>query len=384
MKLKRIISALAVLVMTLSVPVFGQDGSNIRMNNNLVDFKTPPIIENNKILISLKDINDQFGINVENDGTTFTCKSRDKYISFKIDERVANANGKNIMLETSVKSGDEDIFVPLREVFENLNYNIDWDQVTKSMNITLNKDETDDIMIKEIGDIKVPHAKHIAHAGGKINGQVLTNSKEAIENSYRKGHSLIELDMQWSTDGELVLLHDWGNFSRFINSPKIKRYSAEEFKSFKMNGNLTPMTLDELVDWLDNNLDVYIVTDIKINNLGALRLIKDKYPEIQNRFIPQIYDFGQYDAVDKMGYKNIIMTMYDSNYNDRQILDFVENNNVFAITMPQNRAKTNLPTLLKDQETFTYTHTINTEEIVEDLKKYNIRGFYSDVLMPYK
>ena len=386
MKTKRIISALAVSIMMLSIPAFGQGKSNITMDSNPVSFKTPPITENNKTLISLRDVSYQFGINVKIDGSTMTCKLNNKSITFNINERVANANGKNIMLSTPVKEQNGDIFVPMRDLFENLNYDVNWDNSTKSINISMKDkpvaDDGENITIENKISFNVPHAKYIAHAGGKVDGMRLTNSKEAIENSYRKGHSLIELDMHWSKDGELLLLHDWGNFAKFIDAPEVKIYTAEEFISFKINGKLTPMTLDQLVTWLDNNHGVYIVTDIKTNNLRALKLIKDKYPKLQNRFIPQIYNFEQYDPVNDMGYDNIIMTTYDSNYNNNQILDFAKSNKLFAVTMPTDRARTNLPTLLKNENIFTYTHTINTEESVKDLQKYNVRGFYSDSLMP--
>lgn len=378
MKTKRMISTLAVSVMLLSVPVFGQGGPNITMDNNPVSFKTPPIIKNNKTLISLRDISYQFGIKVENDGTVITCKLGNRYITFNVNEKIAKANGKNIRLDGVILHQNGDTFVPMRDLFENLGYGVYWNSPSKSIDITMKANQGED----GVASFKVPHAKYIAHAGGEIDGLALTNSKEAIENSYRNGHSLIELDMNWSTDDELLLLHDWGNFSRFINVAETKKYSVEEFKSFKINGNLTPMTLDELANWLDNNQGVYIVTDIKYNNLKALRLIKDRYPEIQNRFVPQIYSFQEYDEVDKMGYENIIMTTYNSNYSDDQILEFAKNHKLFAVTLPASRARTNLPTSLLKENVFTYTHTINTEESVRDFKKYNIKGFYSDVLNP--
>lgn len=381
MKTKRIISTLAVSVMLLSVPVFGQGGPNITVDNNPVSFKTPPIIKNNKTLISLRDISYQFGIKVENDGTIITCKLGSKYIAFNINEKIANANGKNVMLDGVIIHQNGDTFVPMRDLFENLGYGVYWNSPSKSIDISMNTNHGEGSEDNVIS-FKVPHAKYIAHAGGEIDGLALTNSKEAIENSYRKGHTLIELDMNWSTDDELLLLHDWGNFSRFINVAETKKYSVEEFKSFKINGNLTPMTLDELAAWLDNNQGVYIVTDIKYNNLKALRLIKDRYPAIQNRFVPQIYSFKEYDEVDEMGYDNIIMTTYSSNYSDDQILEFAKNHKLFAVTLPASRARTNLPTSLLKENIYTYTHTINTEESVKDFKKYNIKGFYSDSLMP--
>ncbi len=49
----------------------------------------------------------------------------------------------------------------------------------------------------------------IAHAGGIGNQRTDTNSLEALDASVGRGHTAIEVDLSWTTDGRLVLLHDW-------------------------------------------------------------------------------------------------------------------------------------------------------------------------------
>ena len=50
---------------------------------------------------------------------------------------------------------------------------------------------------------------YMAHALGGINGQAYTNSKEAIENSYKKGMKLFEVDIKLTSDEKLVCVHGW-------------------------------------------------------------------------------------------------------------------------------------------------------------------------------
>lgn len=52
-----------------------------------------------------------------------------------------------------------------------------------------------------------PKERLIAHAGGKINGDIYTNSREALEASYQRGYKYIELDLQSlnNTGGVLLL-----------------------------------------------------------------------------------------------------------------------------------------------------------------------------------
>ncbi len=224
--------------------------------------------------------------------------------------------------------------------------------------------------------------KYIAHAGGRINGMDYTNSKEAIENSYKKGYKLIELDMEWSADDNLVLVHDWEYVASYTNSTEQRVYSDKEFKDFKIADGITTMNIDDLADWLKDKQDVYIVTDVKNDNIQALKLISERYPKLKNRFIPQIYEFEEYAPVKKMGYKDIIITFYSTDYTDEEIIKFVKKHDLFSVTLPYDRATTNLPTLLMKENVFTYMHTVNTEEEMKEIEDYNIKGFYIDNLTP--
>ncbi len=49
----------------------------------------------------------------------------------------------------------------------------------------------------------------IAHAGGKIDGKVYTNSLEAIEGSIKAGRTLVEVDFIKTADGIYVAGYDW-------------------------------------------------------------------------------------------------------------------------------------------------------------------------------
>ena len=51
--------------------------------------------------------------------------------------------------------------------------------------------------------------KTIAHAAGEIRGLAYSNSLEALDSSYGRGYRHMEMDFSWTTDGNLVLLHDW-------------------------------------------------------------------------------------------------------------------------------------------------------------------------------
>jgi len=222
----------------------------------------------------------------------------------------------------------------------------------------------------------------ISHAGGRVKGKAYTNSKEALDKSYNNGYKFIELDFEWTSDGNLALIHDWEGYVTSAFSVESKIYSSEEFKSFSMIDNLTQMTIDDLAEWLYDHDDIYIVTDVKKHNLEALRLIKERYPDLTPQIIPQIYKFDQFAPTKELGFESIILTLYMSNYTDSELIDFVREHEILAITMPISRARTELPKKLKEENIFVYAHTINNNQLKHDLELNGVDGFYTDDLLP--
>lgn len=222
--------------------------------------------------------------------------------------------------------------------------------------------------------------KLIAHAGGGIDGLTYTNSLEALESNYEKGFRYFELDFEWTSDGELVAIHNWENSVRnlFGSSPKI--YSYEEFKEAEMVGNLTQLTFEDVANWIHLNPDAFVITDIKTGNLDALEYISTNYPEIIPNLIPQICSFEEYEPTKIFGYENVILTLYRKWYSDSQIVKFAKNNELFGVTMHYSRGLTDLPSKLNGEGVYVMAHTINDKEILNELMKNNINGLYTDFL----
>ena len=49
----------------------------------------------------------------------------------------------------------------------------------------------------------------ISHAGGGIETGTYSNAREAFDLHYQEGHRYFEADLSWTSDGRLVLVHDW-------------------------------------------------------------------------------------------------------------------------------------------------------------------------------
>ncbi len=223
----------------------------------------------------------------------------------------------------------------------------------------------------------------VAHAGGGVYGLTYTNSLEALNYNYNKGFRFFEVDLEWTQDKELVLMHDW-NSDRLkrLFSAKPKVYSLSEFKGLKMAHKLTQMSLDDLIKWLRQHPDVYIITDIKSNNIKGLNKIGRSYPVFLDRFIPQIYNFREYEEVKSLGFKNVILTLYASNYNDAEVIQFLAQHRVCALTMWYDRASNNFISELKKLKIFIYVHIVSDTALQIQLKALGVDGFYTDFLKP--
>ena len=226
--------------------------------------------------------------------------------------------------------------------------------------------------------------KYVAHAGGGIDGHTYTNSLEALNSNYQRGHRFFEVDIGWTSDDHLVLIHDWTRTLRTLFSVPEKVYSLEGFKNLKMVHGLKQLAFQDLAEWLLKHPDAYVVTDIKNRNINGLELISTKHAHVRDRIIPQIYYFEEYDKVTAMGFKNVILTLYRSSYEDDLVLDFAERHVLLAITMPINRSRTRLPRELETIGVFVYTHTVNDIAVENELKDISVDGSYTDFLEPQR
>jgi len=219
----------------------------------------------------------------------------------------------------------------------------------------------------------------VAHAGGGYKGLIYTNSIEALEANSQK-YELFEIDFSFTADGQLVCIHDWEGSAKLDLGKQFD--SPPTFDSFiellGRGSGYTNLTLDTLAAWLRSHPDKRIVTDVKSENLKALRIILDRYPEMRDALIPQIYHPNEYSEVKKMGFKNIILTLYRCSAPMPYIIFRTFFMDLYAVTMPIERAyharyfkKLGIPT---------YVHTINSSEGLDIMRRYGATEIYTDWL----
>jgi hypothetical protein len=152
-------------------------------------------------------------------------------------------------------------------------------------------------------------ARLVAHAGGAVQGLTYTNSREALDEHYAEGYRVFELDFHWTSDGRLVVVHDWAEISaRFGTKPHV--FSYDEFVSARRRDGLHQLTFEDFYKWLQTHRDALIVTDTKDSNVRFLRYLQANGRDIRPQLIIQIYRMSELQAARELGPRAIWLTVY--------------------------------------------------------------------------
>lgn len=160
---------------------------------------------------------------------------------------------------------------------------------------------------------KIDYEKTVIHACGSIIGNdgveyTYVNCLEALNNSLERNNHFIEVDFDWTSDNKLVCYH-------YLNED----ITEKTFLDTKDYDQFTRMSLDTLADVMKMNPDLYVVTDIKGENVEGCKYIADRYPELRSQFIIQIYHDNEFEPVYKQGFGYIILTLYGTYPEEREI-----------------------------------------------------------------
>jgi|GEM_PF-818979 len=230
----------------------------------------------------------------------------------------------------------------------------------------------------------VAYERVIAHGGGAYRGYETTNSVEAVKNAIANGYKIIELDMRFSSDRKIIMLHDWDRTAKhYYGSEFPKKLSRNRFLKLKVHGELEVLDFDKLAGILDENPGIRIVTDTKEDCLEILARIAEQYPDHADRFIPQIYDFDQLNEVRRLGYRDVILTLYTmADPDPEKIAAFAREQQLYAVTMPDYVAEKGICRRIAGQGIIVYVHPVSGYEEAQRFMSMGAYGVYSGTLLP--
>ena len=225
------------------------------------------------------------------------------------------------------------------------------DEINKS-DFILKKDLMKDI-IESNGDIdfnilnayNIPNKDYIA--------DIEINSKEELTKYYDEGFRIFAVDLKGSKDGDMVLGKD---------QPE--------------------MTMDDLEGWMEEYGDTYVVLRTTEEEDDLLMKVKNEYPYLRNRLIPEIRDFEHFFSLSFRGFSNIILDLSENQYTEKEALDFLQMHPHFGVLINEKQVKTDLPKKLKQMGIDTYVESVNSKLKRRSLKKKHIFGIYTQKLIP--
>lgn len=237
----------------------------------------------------------------------------------------------------------------------------------------------------------------VCHALGRTwEGESLTNSKEAFLYNYGRGQRVFEADFQITSDGVMVLRHDWNSDLGQADSfgwteEKQWAVTAKDFLEAPIYGKYTPLTLEDWFAIMKKYPDIYLVTDTKYSPdvEGQFKFFTDTaiekgYEDVLSRVIVQIYYKEMYDEVRAVyPFQNWIWTLYYIGYPDKQeILDFMAQKEIPVLVMPYTWWDGQKEEELENSSIKVYIHTVNNEDEARRAMSQGVSGIYSDDILP--
>lgn len=199
-------------------------------------------------------------------------------------------------------------------------------------------------------------SRFIAHGGGKIDGYTYTNSLEALNESYKKGFRMFELDIIETFDGEFVAAHDWYSWKRYTGYKYLPPVSLAEFKKHKIRKKYTPMDMAAINKWFASHPDAILVTD-KIN---SPKRFAEKFVD-KNRLMMELFTMRGVQQGLNVGIKSAMPSMNVLNAIKGDKAAKLKEMGVKHVAVSLDLVEKNLPLFqsLKDNGIHTYVFHVN-------------------------
>lgn len=246
----------------------------------------------------------------------------------------------------------------------------------------------------------------IGHGGGGIDGRTYTNSLEAWNYAYSRGNRVMDADLRFTTDEELVLLHSWYDNLEQTPSPMLgsktwmdknghvqyvqNGASKTDFKTFmsrKIYRLYTPMSCEIMLRYMQTHPDLYVAADMKDDVLRSYRYIVDKARELQmdnvlNRIIINVYDYSMYDKVMQIyPFSNTtIRQFYGHPNNYYELTEFCLTHNIHVVNVSACYAEDEGIKLLQNKGIHVMVAVVDYISDMQEFRKLGFTGCVSNFL----
>lgn len=236
----------------------------------------------------------------------------------------------------------------------------------------------------------------IAHAFGSVEGVTGLNCLEGFVEHYAAGERVFEADLRMTSDGYVVLRHDWAADIQEGVSP-VSIPTREEFLAKPIYGQYTPLSFRDLLILMTQYPDICIITDTKFTDAEAVTMqFRSMLDEAHNlglsylfdRIAVQVYSPDHFAIVDSIHhFPHYIYTLYQDSFTPtedgfRQKAVFCQEHGIFALTLNAEVWDPDFYPIANWRELKVFVHTVNDALDARYLLRNGVNAVYSDTLNP--
>lgn len=144
-----------------------------------IEFDVQPVIENDRVMVPMRQIFEEFGAKVKWDSETqtITSKRKSKTITMTIGSTDMTKNEETYTFDTAPEIKEGRTLVPIRAVSDLLGLNVEWDSDSQSVIITTPPDdESENLWEENTGTIDLDNMT-VTGDGISVNENIITISK---------------------------------------------------------------------------------------------------------------------------------------------------------------------------------------------------------------
>ena len=196
----------------------------------------------------------------------------------------------------------------------------------------------------------------IVHGMGQLRSVTVLNCREGFEHYYALGARVFEVDLRMTSDGQVVLRHDWrAGWQSGISELMIP--TCDKFISTPILNEYTPMSFRDLLLLMEEYPDICIVTDTKFTDAEV----------VTAQFSAML------DDAHALGLSYLF---------DRIKLAFCQENGIHGITMWSYWWDARYAHITETYGVRCYVHTVNDATEAVALLRSGVSAVYTDSLIP--
>ena len=238
-------------------------------------------------------------------------------------------------------------------------------------------------------------SRTVMHGLGQLSGTSVLNCREGFDRYYARGARVFEVDLRMTSDGQVVLRHDWrGGWQEGISELSIPTRDA--FLAAPLLERYTPMSFRDLLLLMEEYPDICIITDTKFTDAEVVTaqftaMLNDAHKlglsYLFDRMVIQVYSPLMFRVVDHLGhFPHYIYTFYAEGFNGteealRERLTFCRKNGIEGVTMWSWLWRPSYAAIAENSGVRCYVHTVNDREMAEALLQSGVSAVYTDYLV---